>query len=178
MAPVDWLTESGAAERERRCFLSTREQRIFVWLAGEADRVGGLMQNGKARILLVDDEQGVIKMVGKRLETAGFDLVTALDGEAALERAHADHPDLIVLDLMLPKLSGLKVCLALKHEEPFRHIPVIIFTGKDQEVDRSVCVESGADSYVPKALGANVLITEIKTLLAKSHANLNHPASS
>jgi DNA-binding response OmpR family regulator len=129
------------------------------------------MRDGKARILLVDDEQAVIKMVGKRLETAGFDVVSALDGEAALERARAECPDLIVLDLMLPKLSGLKVCATLKREEPFRRIPVIIFTGKDQEVDQSVCADSGADSYVPKSLSVNVLLTEIKTLLAKRLAS-------
>lgn len=136
------------------------------------------MGDGKPRILLVDDEPSIIKMLGKRLETAGFDVVTAVDGEAALERARADHPDLIVLDLMLPKLSGLKVCATLKHEELHRQIPIIIFTGKDQDVDRSACVESGADGYLPKALGATVLITEIKSLLAKRQAEQDGQAAS
>jgi len=134
------------------------------------------MQHGKPKILLVDDEQSIIKMVGKRLETAGFEVVTALDGEAALQRAKTERPSLVVLDLMLPKLSGLKVCSTLKHDQLYQHIPVIIFTGKDQDVDRAACTESGADGYVPKALGVNVLLTEIQTLLAKSHPTEPQPA--
>ena len=126
------------------------------------------MADRKLRVLFVDDEPGILKMVGKRLEIAGFEVVTAVDGEDALAKSFAVQPDLVVLDLMLPKISGLKVCPQLKQDPRTAQIPVIIFTGKDQDVDQETCRRSGADSYVPKALGADVLISEVRSLLKKA----------
>ncbi len=123
------------------------------------------MGDAPRRILLVEDEPIIIKMVSKRLETAGFQVLSATDGEAGLTMARSESPDLIVLDLMLPKMSGLKVCSSLKQDPGFAQIPVIIFTGKDQIVDQDTCRKSGADAYIPKALGASVLLTEINSLL-------------
>ncbi len=133
------------------------------------------MPNGKWRILLVDDEPSIVKTIGKRLEISGYEVVVVMDGEAALAQAAAVRPDLIVLDLMLPKMSGLKVCAALKQDPVYRHIPIIIFTGKDQEVDQKACYESGADAYVPKARGTEALLAEIKTQLAKSSSPSQAP---
>ena len=93
-----------------------------------------------------------------------------MDGETALTQAARVRPDLIVLDLMLPKISGLKVCAALKQDPCYQHIPIIIFTGKDQEVDEKACHEAGADAYLPKARGTEALLAEIKTQLAKGVA--------
>ena len=125
------------------------------------------MADVKYRVLLVDDEPSIVKTIGKRLELTGFIVDVALDGEEAFAKARAVKPDLIVLDLMLPKYSGLKVCAMLKQEEDFKAVPIIIFTGKDQVVDQEACRKSGADSYIPKALGAQVLIAEINSLLKK-----------
>lgn len=133
------------------------------------------MPNGKPRILLVDDEPSIVKTVGKRLEVSGYEVVVVMDGEAALAQAARVRPNLIVLDLMLPKMSGLKVCATLKQDPCYQDIPIIIFTGKDQEVDEKACRESGADAYLPKARGTELLLTEIKTQLAK-HKNV--PSSS
>ncbi len=96
------------------------------------------MADRKLRVLFVDDEPGILKMVGKRLEIAGFEVVTAVDGEDALAKGFAVQPDLVVLDLMLPKISGLKVCPQLKQDPRTAQIPVIIFTGKDQDVDQGL----------------------------------------
>jgi DNA-binding response OmpR family regulator len=120
------------------------------------------------RILIVEDEPSIVKMVSKRLEASGFGVSVAMDGEDGLIRARTERPDLIVLDLMLPKMSGLKVCAALKQDPNFHQIPIIIFTGKDQVVDQETCRKSGADAYIPKALGATVLLTEINALLNKT----------
>ncbi len=125
------------------------------------------MGDAPRRILLVEDEPSIIKMVSKRLETAGFQVLSATDGEAGLTMARSERPDLIVLDLMLPKMSGLKVCASLKQDSGFQKIPIIIFTGKDQVVDQDTCRKSGADAYIPKALGASVLLTEINSLLSR-----------
>ena len=128
------------------------------------------MSNGKRRILLVDDEPSIVKTVGKRLEVSGYEVVVVMDGETALAQAARVRPDLIVLDLMLPKLSGLKVCAALKQDPCYQHIPIIIFTGKDQDVDEKACRESGADAYLPKARGTEALLNEIQAQLAKRPA--------
>ena len=122
------------------------------------------------RILLVDDEPSIVKTVGKRLEVSGYEVVVVMDGEAALAQAARVRPDLIVLDLMLPKLSGLKVCATLKQDPCYQHIPIIIFTGKDQDVDEKACRESGADAYLPKARGTEALLNEIQAQLAKRAA--------
>ena len=125
------------------------------------------MGEAKWRVLLVEDEASIIKMVGKRLEVAGFELLTATDGEEGLQKARTEKPDVVILDLMLPKMSGLKVCSLLKQDAAHKNTPIVIFTGKDQVVDQETCRKSGADAYIPKALGATVLLTEINALLSK-----------
>jgi len=123
------------------------------------------MTESKPRILLVDDEPSILKTVGKWLEVSGYEVMVAVDGEHALERAKTERPDLIVLDLMLPKLSGLKVCGLLKQDAQYQQIPIIIFTGKDQVVDDDACRSCGADGYVTKTQGTMVLLEQIRTLL-------------
>ena len=123
------------------------------------------MAESKQRILLVDDEPSILKTVGKWLEVSGYEVVVAVDGEHALERAKTERPDLIVLDLMLPKLSGLKVCSLLKQDAQYQQIPIIIFTGNDQVVDDDACRKCGADAYVTKTQGTMVLLEHIRTLL-------------
>ena len=133
------------------------------------------MPNGKRRILLVDDEPSIVKTVGKRLEISGYEVIVVMDGEAALSQTAVVRPDLIVLDLMLPKVSGLKGCATLKQDPSYQHIPIIIFTGKDQEVDEKACREAGADVYLSKARGTEALLAEIKTQLAKSSTPSQSP---
>jgi DNA-binding response OmpR family regulator len=119
----------------------------------------------KRRILLVDDEPSIIKTVGKRLEVAGYEVLLAMDGEEGLTKAQLGRPDVIILDLMLPKKSGFEVCSALKHDPRFRQIPIIIFTGKGQGTDETLCRELGADAYLSKPHNAKALIEQIEALL-------------
>lgn len=119
----------------------------------------------KVRILLVDDEPSIVKMVGKRLEVEGFAVQVAMDGQEALKAAQAQPPALIILDLMLPKLNGYEVCMVLKEDARFQKIPVIMFTAKAQEQDEKLGLACGADAYLRKPFKAQELLDQIKALL-------------
>ena len=119
----------------------------------------------KTRILLVDDEPSIVKMVGKRLEVEGFEVLIAVDGQEGLNKARAESPDLIVLDLMLPQLNGYEVCTMLKQDTRYRHIPIVLFTAKAQEKDEKLGLECGANAYVRKPFRAQELMEKIRSLL-------------
>ena len=119
----------------------------------------------KIRILLVDDEPSIVKMVGKRLEVEGFEVIIAMDGQDGLKKAQTETPDLMILDLMLPKLNGYEVCTMLKQDARFQKIPVIMFSAKAQEKDEKLGLECGADAYVRKPFKAQELLDQIKTLV-------------
>ena len=119
----------------------------------------------KPRILLVDDEPSIVKMVGKRLEVEGFEVITAMDGQEGLEKAQTQHPDLIVLDLMLPKLNGYEVCTMLKQDARHQKIPIVMFTAKTQEKDEKTALECGANAFVRKPFRAPELMSTIRNLL-------------
>jgi len=127
------------------------------------------MSERKLRVLLVDDEPSLIKMVTKRLEVEGFEVLTAADGEEALAKAQAEHPDLIVLDLMLPKVSGFDVCAKLKQHQQSSDIPIIaIFSGKGSLEDAERCKQLGAAAYVSKSDGVKTLLEQARALLGKA----------
>lgn len=126
------------------------------------------MNSNKRKILLVDDEPSIIKTVGKRLEIEGFEVIIAMDGEEALAKAQSEKPDLVVLDLMLPKVNGFDVCAQLKKDRQSKEIPVVtIFSGRGSEEDKDQCLALGAAAYVTKGRGASELIQQIKALLGK-----------
>lgn len=117
------------------------------------------------KILLIDDELDIVKLVESRLKINGYEVVVALDGQEALEKAREEKPDLILLDLMLPKLSGYKVCRMLKFDEKYKHIPIIMFTARVQENDEKLGFEVGADAYITKPFKPEVLLEKVKELL-------------
>jgi DNA-binding response OmpR family regulator len=123
------------------------------------------MTGRRRRILLVDDEPSITKTVGKRLEIAGYEVLIAMDGEDGLTKAQLGNPDVIILDLMMPKKSGFEVCAALKQDPKHKHIPIIIFTGKGMDMDEKLCREIGANAYVSKPHDAKTLIEVIEALL-------------
>lgn len=126
------------------------------------------MAGEKRRILLVDDESTILKVVGKRLEAAGFEVLIAADGFEALAKTRVEHPDLIVLDLMMPKMDGFQVCEELKKDPHCRGIPVVIFTGKGTDADADTCRKLGIAAYVHKADGTAILLREIARLLPEN----------
>ena len=116
------------------------------------------------RILLVDDELHTIRLLQPRLATNGYDVIVAVDGQEGLKKAREEGPDLILLDLMLPKIDGYKICRMLKFDESYKHIPVIIFTARAQEEDERLAFEVGADAYITKPFKPEELLEKIGEL--------------
>ena len=121
----------------------------------------------KKRILLVDDEEDLRKMLKFRLEAVGYEVNEASDGQEALDKARSAWPDLIILDLMLPKIDGYKVCRMIKFDEKHKHKPVIMFTARAQEKDKLIGKEMGADAYITKPFEPEVLLGKITELLGQ-----------
>jgi len=120
------------------------------------------------KILIVEDEPDVVDLLTLQLRKAGgFTAVTAHDGAEGLKKARAEAPALIVLDLMLPRMSGLEVCKILKTDISTRHIPIIMLTAKAEEVDRIVGLEFGADDYVTKPFSPREMLLRIKAILRR-----------
>ena len=122
----------------------------------------------KESILVVDDEKDILNLVGYNLEEEGFRVLKALDGPGALKLAQAEIPSLIILDLMLPKLSGTDICKMLKKNEKTMHIPIIMLTAKTDEIDRVLGFELGADDYVTKPFSPRELMLRVKAVLKRS----------
>ncbi len=119
----------------------------------------------KKKILIVDDEDDLRKMLKFRLEATNYEVIEASDGEEGLNKARFERPDLIILDLMLPKIDGFKVCRMLKFDERHREIPIIMFTARAQMQDEKLGRETGADAYITKPFEPKVLLGKIKELL-------------
>ena len=119
----------------------------------------------KRRILIIEDEAGLVEMMKMRLEAADYEVISAFDGQEGLDVAKKEKPDLIILDLMLPKMDGYKVCGLLKKDARYAKIPVIIFTARAQEEDVKLGEEVNADAYIIKPFEPQVLLAKIKELL-------------
>ena len=125
----------------------------------------------KVKILVAEDEPDVLNLVAANLRTAGFEVIKAEDGPSALTAARDYAPKLIVLDLMLPGMSGLEICRALKGEPATAAIPIIMLTAKAEEVDRIVGLELGADDYVTKPFSPRELVLRIMNVLRRTAKN-------
>ncbi|MFH1645750.1 MAG: response regulator, partial [Candidatus Omnitrophota bacterium] len=112
-------------------------------------------------------EKDIIETLVFRLEANNYEVITANDGQDGLEKARSQNPDLIILDLMLPKLGGYKVCRMLKFDEKYKHIPIIMFTSRSQESDRKTGEEVGVDAYLTKPFEPVMLIDKIKELIGE-----------
>ncbi|MDO8750041.1 MAG: response regulator transcription factor [Dehalococcoidia bacterium] len=117
------------------------------------------------RILVIEDEENLLEALRYNLQKEGYQVVTAADGEKGLALAREAKPDLLVLDIMLPKLDGLEVCRLLRREAD---IPILMLTAKAEEVDRVVGLELGADDYLTKPFSMRELLARIRALLRRS----------
>jgi two-component system alkaline phosphatase synthesis response regulator PhoP len=120
------------------------------------------------KILIIEDERDILNLVVHYLEKEGFRTRTAVDGREGLLAARREHPDLVVLDLMLPGLDGLEVCKKLRAEPGTALIPIIMLTAKSELTDRVVGLELGADDYVTKPFSPKELIARVKALLRRA----------
>ncbi|MEX2229412.1 MAG: response regulator transcription factor [Dehalococcoidia bacterium] len=117
-----------------------------------------------AKILVADDEQNIIKLLRLYLRGEGYEIVTARDGREALERFRSDHPDLVLLDLMMPELGGFEVCNEIRRESD---VPVIMLTARSEDVDKIVGLEMGADDYITKPFNPREVVARIKAALRR-----------
>lgn len=118
------------------------------------------------KVLLVDDEESIVESIEYALSQEGFEVVSAHNGQEALQKVQLEKPNLIVLDLMLPELSGLEVCRILRRER--NETPIIMLTAKGEEIDRVIGLEVGADDYLVKPFSLRELIARIRALLRRS----------
>jgi DNA-binding response OmpR family regulator len=119
------------------------------------------------KILIVDDEVDLVETVRFPLEMEGYHVLVSYNGEDALNQARKENPDLILLDLMLPKLDGYKVCRLLKFDDRYKHIPILMLTAKTQEKDKALGMETGANEYITKPFEIDHLLKKVKTYLNK-----------
>jgi two-component system alkaline phosphatase synthesis response regulator PhoP len=132
-----------------------------------------VMNNKKTRILIVEDEPAMVAGLRDNFEYEGYEVISASDGVEGLERALAEEPDLIVLDVMMPRMSGLDVCKQLKAKKP--SLPIIMLTARGQEVDKVVGLELGADDYVTKPFSIRELMARVKAVLRRASPQSPEP---
>jgi two-component system alkaline phosphatase synthesis response regulator PhoP len=118
------------------------------------------------KILVVEDEPDMVLGLKDNFEFEGYEVITASDGTAGLEKARSQKPDLVILDIMLPKLSGLEVCKALRGEG--FEAPIIMLTARGQEIDKVVGLELGADDYVTKPFSIRELLARVRAILRRT----------
>jgi DNA-binding response OmpR family regulator len=127
----------------------------------------------KSKILIVEDEPAMVAGLRDNFEYEGYEVISADDGVTGLERALADSPDLVVLDVMMPRMSGLDVCKQLKAKRPA--VPIIMLTARGQEIDKVVGLELGADDYVTKPFSLRELMARVKAVLRRSSTSAPAP---
>ena len=118
------------------------------------------------KVLVVDDEQSIVTLLKYNLETAGYIVEVAYDGEEALKKVETEQPELIVLDVMLPKKDGIEVCKTIRSDKNL--VPILMLTAKDDEFDRVLGLELGADDYMTKPFSPREVVARVKAILRRS----------
>ncbi len=126
------------------------------------------MNTGREVVLVADDDEDIVRFVEVNLRLEGFEVITAFDGEAALQMAYNSQPDLILLDVMMPRLDGFEVCQRLRDDALTKHISVIMLTAKSLSADKVVGLTSGADDYIIKPFDPIELVARVKSALRRS----------
>lgn len=124
----------------------------------------------KHKVLIIEDDKHISKLVAYNLDKNGFECSVADDGEEGLDILNKRHPDLVILDVMLPKIDGLEVCRLIKQDHKLKNIPVIMLTAKGEEVDRIVGLELGVDDYVVKPFSPRELVLRVKAIMRRGKA--------
>ncbi len=125
----------------------------------------------KYRVLVIEDSGEIAYQIRLRLEKENYIVLTASDGDAGLEKAREENPDLILLDLMLPKLDGYKICRMLKFDSSYEQIPIVILSARTLDQDQELAVEAGADAYLTKPINWKILLETMQRLLKSPVAN-------
>lgn len=120
------------------------------------------------KVLLVDDEADILELLRYNLEREGYQVFTALDGREAIKSARSHHPDLIVLDIMMPGMDGVEVCNQLRSLPEFKNTLIIFLTARGEDYSQIAGFEAGADDYITKPVRPKVFVTKVKALLKRS----------
>ena len=126
------------------------------------------MTAAPAKILLVDDEPDILEILEFNLRKEGFEVATAADGEAGLRLAREWHPDLIVLDIMMPEMDGVEVCRQLRADESFNNTVITFLTAREEDYSQIAALDTGGDDYITKPIRPRVLISRVKALLRRN----------
>lgn len=126
-----------------------------------------------AKVLIIEDEETLAAKLADKLRSEGFTVHTAGDGEEGLDKVRDTHPDLIVLDIMLPKLDGLSLCRIVRRDPVTAHIPIIMLTARGTEVDKIVGLESGADDYVVKPFALGEFLARVRAVMRRAPGTPN-----
>jgi two-component system, OmpR family, alkaline phosphatase synthesis response regulator PhoP len=129
-------------------------------------------ENMSKKVLVVDDEPSIVTLLQYNLEQAGFEVITANDGEEGMKKAVREQPDLMILDLMLPKMDGIEVCKQLRQQKIM--LPILMLTAKDDEFDKVLGLELGADDYMTKPFSPREVLARIKAILRRIPSQQGH----
>jgi phosphate regulon transcriptional regulator PhoB len=119
------------------------------------------------KILVIDDEKDIVELISYNLTKEGFSIIKAYDGETALKLVKLQKPDLLILDLMLPRMSGIDVCKTIRNNSDSANLPIIMVTAKADETDKIIGLEIGADDYITKPFGIKELVARVRAILRR-----------
>tara|TARA_B100000315_G_scaffold219503_1_gene221476 strand:+ start:192 stop:590 length:399 start_codon:yes stop_codon:yes gene_type:complete len=122
------------------------------------------------KILVVDDDPDIVMLLNTRLKASGYEVISASDGEEGLRSIRENKPNLVILDVMMPKMNGFQVSRMVKFDKKLKNIPIILLTARGQEKDKSTGAQVGADEYMTKPFDSKVLMATIERLLKASAA--------
>ena len=120
------------------------------------------------RILLIEDDRDIVELVRYNLDREGFQVTSATDGSSGLAQIRKSAPDVLLLDLMLPKLSGLEICKEIRRDQSLNRLPILMLTARGEEADRVIGLEMGADDYVTKPFSPRELVARVRALLRRA----------
>lgn len=154
---------------KRLLFILKKETAGSIIIYAKQKRKGAIVCPGEKikRILIIEDEKAMAELIAMRLKKEGYEIDTAYDGEEGLEKIRSRKPDLVLLDLMLPKIDGRDLLKIVKKEEGIKDIPVIILSGRAEQWDRNIGLELGADEYIEKPLDMVKLASQLKSVFRK-----------
>ena len=125
-----------------------------------------------AKVVIVEDEATLVKNLANKLQDEGYEVATAVDGEEGLDKIRSEQPDLVILDIMLPRLDGLSICRLVRHDPALAHIPIIMLTARGTEVDKIIGLENGADDYIVKPFSLGELLARVRAVMRRAS---DHP---
>lgn len=120
------------------------------------------------KVVIVEDEETLVKNLAGKMQDEGYKVVTATDGEDGLDKIRSEQPDLVILDIMLPRLDGLSICRMVRHDPALSHIPIIMLTARGTEVDKIIGLENGADDYIVKPFSLGEMLARVRAVMRRT----------